>query len=131
MNSEYLFVYGTLQQELDNEMSKFLIQHSETTGNGFVFGKLYRISWFPGMVLSNDKTDKVFGSIFKLNDYQKVFGVLDGYEGFDKHNPKSSLFIRTKTIAYLENNKAIKTWVYLYNRTIDNEEQIYSGRFIK
>ncbi|GEM_PF-60827 len=131
MNLEYLFVYGTLQTAANNEMSRFLIQHSEVVGKGFICGKLYKISWFPGVVESPDQKDKVYGTVFKLRSASKVFETLDEYEGFYQNNIASSLFKRVQAEVFLENSTALTTWMYLYNQKIVDEPQIISGDFLK
>lgn len=130
MNSEYLFVYGTLQKEAGNEMSKFLAQHSKIVGRGFMLGKLYKISWFPGVVKSDDKNDRVYGTVFKLKSASKVFETLDEYEGFYRNDAASSLFRRVQTDVFLQNGETLKVWCYYYNHSITNEPQISSGDFL-
>ncbi|TBN06374.1 gamma-glutamylcyclotransferase [Hyunsoonleella flava] len=128
---EYLFVYGTLQDILDNEMSRFLSTNSEIFGKGFIHGKLYKISWFPGAVLSKTPSEKVYGSIFKLKTIENTFKVLDNYEGCDANNPKTSLFFRETTTVFLENGNIINAWVYLYNQNVDDKKRIFSRDFLK
>ena len=129
--SKYLFVYGTLQQASDNDMSRFLSKNSELVGKGHILGILYRISWFPGVVLSDSSSNKVFGTVFKLQNIDNVFSVLDDYEGFDEDNLKESLFTRVQTSVFLENGDSLISWVYLYNQNIENSQQIISGDFLK
>jgi len=92
LNSNYLFVYGTLQNKVDNDMSKFLSSNAVLIGKGYFHGKLYKISWFPGAITSNNASDKVFGSVFKLIHAETVFNVLDDYEGVGENHPKPNLY---------------------------------------
>lgn len=131
MKPDYLFVYGTLQTKADNEMSRFLLDNSIESSKGFFYGKLYKISWFPGAVLSITNTHKVYGTIFKLKNAIAVFEVLDTYEGFYKGAVGSSLFIRQQTKIFSQNGDEVNAWVYLYNQKIINEPQIISGDFLK
>lgn len=126
MKYDYLFVYGTLLKENDNAMSKFLQRHSQCVGKGFFQGKLYKISWYPGAVLSVNKADRVYGSIFKFNDGQTVFKVLDNYEGVDQN-----LFKRVLVDTFLDDKTVVTSWVYLYNLSISHLKQIDSGDFLK
>lgn len=130
MNTEYLFVYGTLQEVVDNDMSRFLLRNSQPLAKGYFNGVLYRISWFPGAVLSTKTLDKVYGTIFKLNSAEFVFKTLDTYEGYDVNSPKTSLFRRTLITAYLEDDTEIKTWVYVFNQSVSNDKRIFSGDFL-
>lgn len=130
MNSTYLFVYGTLLKDLDNEMSRFLVSHSVFVSKGYFNGKLYLVDWFPGAILSDYTEDRVFGSIFEIKNPILVFKVLDDYEGIGKHNPKPHLFYRETITIFLKNKTKIKSWVYLYNHSTKNFKRIISGNFI-
>jgi gamma-glutamylcyclotransferase (GGCT)/AIG2-like uncharacterized protein YtfP len=130
MDSDYLFVYGTLLKDLDNEMSNFLASHSVFTGKGYFYGELYKVSWYPGAILSNDVSDKVYGMIFKVKNSEVVFKVLDEYEGLGDHQSKPYLFKRELITVFIETNIKIKSWVYLYDRPIKNLKKIISGDFI-
>lgn len=129
--SDYLFVYGTLQKNLDNDMSKFLSENAQIVGKGYFHGKLYRVSWFPGAITSINTSDKVYGSIFKLINSETVFNVLDDYEGVGDNHTKPNLYRKEIVTAYLENRDALKTWVYIYNHSISHLKQIISGDFLK
>lgn len=128
--SKYLFVYGTLMQDFKNEMSKFLVSHSQFISNGYFNGKLFEVDGFPGAILSENKEDKVYGSIFKLNDNEFIFKVLDVYEGIDATSKVPDLYKRNIITAFLENGELLQTWVYLYNLSTTNLIQITSGKYV-
>ncbi len=138
MRPSYLFVYGTLLNENDNAMSKFLAAHSVFVSKGYFYGKLYLVDWFPGAILSDNtetssaqvSEERVFGSVFKISDPALVFKVLDDYEGLGEHDPKPHLFKRETITVFLENNTKIKAWVYVYNHSTANLKRIISGNFI-
>lgn len=131
MNSDYLFVYGTLLKNTQHEMSKFLASHAVFIGKGFIHGKLYEISWFPGAVASNKSYEKVYGSLFKVNEFNSLFKVLDDYEGIGEHHQKPNLFKRELVTAFLEDGSTFETWVYFYNLAVDDLKQITSGDFLR
>ena len=124
--SKYLFVYGTLLDRVDTDMSRFLSEHSEFIGKGHFRGKLYLASWYPGAILSEDKGDKVFGRIYKLKDEERVFKVLDAYEGVE-----DGLYSREIIDVYVQDHPIYKSWVYLYNLPITDLKRIASGDFLK
>lgn len=131
MNSDYLFVYGTLLKNTQHEMSKFLVSHAVFNGKGFIHGKLYEISWFPGAIISNKPSEKVYGSLYKVDDFKSVFKVLDNYEGVGEQYQKPNLFKRELVTVFLEDDSSFKTWVYFYNLAVDDLKQITSGDFLK
>jgi len=130
MNSTYLFVYGTLLKDSNHEMSKFLASHSVFVSKGYFNGKLFLVEWFPGAILSDHNLDRVYGSVFKINNPTEVFNVLDDYEGLGESNSKPHLFKRETITIFLENHTKIKAWVYLYNHSIGKLKRIISGNFI-
>ncbi|MFG6687346.1 gamma-glutamylcyclotransferase [Mariniflexile sp. HNIBRBA6329] len=131
MEPEYLFVYGTLLKDFESDMSKFLERNSEFVGAGYFIGKLFEISWYPGAVLSNDPDDKVYGHIFKIQNPQKTFQVLDDYEGIGDTGEYANEYTRTLIDAYSNENKSIKIWVYIYNNSTENLKQITSGNYFE
>ena len=125
----YLFVYGTLMQDFKNEMSQFLASHSQFIAHGYFTGKLYEVDGFPGAIPSDDEHEKVYGSVFKLHDNNKVFEVLDAYEGIDKTSSEPDLYNRLLVDVSLDNKESLSCWVYMYNFSVDSLKQIPSGRY--
>ncbi|MCB4808272.1 gamma-glutamylcyclotransferase [Tamlana sp. 62-3] len=130
MVSNYLFVYGTLLQSVNNSMSKFLIANSTNLGPAYCFGKLYKITWFPGAVLSENESEKIYGTLVKLHDNNNVLSHLDDYEGYNSNNASSSLFIRQKNRIYTEKGIDYMAWMYIYNQKTDEATRILSGDFL-
>ncbi|WJJ95263.1 gamma-glutamylcyclotransferase family protein [Algibacter luteus] len=112
-------------------MSIYLNKNSDIVGRASFQGKLYNVTWFPGAVLSNNKTDFVYGTIFKMNHSESVLDVLDGYEDFDANNPEFSLFKREIITATLQDGSKLKAWIYLYNQPINKLKEISSGDYLK
>ncbi|MBD0832764.1 gamma-glutamylcyclotransferase family protein [Aestuariibaculum sediminum] len=127
---QYLFVYGTLLQDCNNEMSQFLQKHAEIVGHGYFCGKLYDVDEFPGAILSEDFSKKVYGNIYKLSNPELVFKVLDEYEGIGAEQTDLDLFKRVKVEAFTEAGHTLKTWVYIYNLPTNQLRLIPSGRYI-
>lgn len=131
MKSPYLFVYGSLLMNQKNEMAQFLQDHSNFMGTGSFQGKLFKISWFPGAVLSDLESDQVYGQVFQLKNESKVFAVLDDYEGIGDAFEKPHLFKKALINVKLNNAKTLDCWVYLYNHPVDHHHQIASGNYLE
>ncbi|ALJ04431.1 hypothetical protein APS56_04440 [Pseudalgibacter alginicilyticus] len=123
----YLFVYGTLLQSLKNPISKFLNEHSEIIGQGYIQGKLYDVGEYPAAILSDFKTDKIYGTALKIINPENVFSVLDTYEGTNETPP---LYIKKKIMVYLENKYNIQAWVYIFNYPVQHLKRIHSGDYL-
>lgn len=127
--SNYLFVYGTLLKDFDSYMSKFLNNNSEFIGKGYFHGKLYEVSWYPGAVLSEDVTEKVYGHLFKILNNKKTFKILDDYEGISETAEYSDEYVRVLINTHLETGDQLKSWVYVYNHDISKLKRILSGDY--
>jgi gamma-glutamylcyclotransferase (GGCT)/AIG2-like uncharacterized protein YtfP len=131
MQSEYLFVYGTLLKDFDSYMSKFLDRNSEFIGRGYFNGKLFEISWYPGAVLSEDVSEKVYGHVIRILDKSKTFKILDDYEGIGDSIEHPNEYKRVLIEAYLDSKETINSWVYIYNLPTTSLKLIASGNYLK
>ncbi|MCF8273235.1 MAG: gamma-glutamylcyclotransferase [Flavobacteriaceae bacterium] len=130
MNSDYLFVYGTLLKDFDSYMSKFLERNSDFIGDGYFNGKLFEVSWYPAAILSNISSEKVFGHIFKIHENDKTFKILDDYEGIGDTSECPNEYRRELINAYLNTGDMLKVWVYIYNQSTENLRFIPSGNYL-
>ena len=64
---DHLFVYGTLMRGFDHPMAKLLSRSAEFIGEARCQGRLYLVKHYPGLVLSDDADDIVFGELFRLH----------------------------------------------------------------
>jgi gamma-glutamylcyclotransferase (GGCT)/AIG2-like uncharacterized protein YtfP len=130
MNSDYLFVYGTLLKDFDSYMSKFLERNSDFIGTGYFNGKLFEVSWYPAAILSNISSEKVFGHIFKIHENEKTFKILDDYEGIGDTSECPNEYRRELIDAHLDSGEILKVWVYIYNQSTENLRFIASGNYL-
>ncbi|WP_242204207.1 gamma-glutamylcyclotransferase family protein [Aestuariivivens insulae] len=124
--TNYLFVYGTLLNKANNDMSQFLGQHAMLVGKGYFYGELYLVDWYPGAVKSKQATDKVYGTIYKISEANLVFKVLDDYEGVQE-----GLYDRVLMDVFIDADTVLNCWVYLYSQPTSNLKRIDSGDFFK
>lgn len=130
MNSDYLFVYGTLLKDFDSYMSKFLERNSDFIGAGYFYGQLFEVSWYPAAILSSDSAEKVYGHVFKISENEKTFKVLDDYEGIGDNSEYPNEYKRELIDAYLNSGEILKAWVYTYNQPTNHLKRIVSGDYL-
>ena len=130
MKTNYIFVYGTLRRNVKNSNYKLIAKYTDYIGFGFVYGKLYNISWYRGAVLERKGKSKVYGEIYRIKKpfYKKLFKILDNYEECSPKFPKPHEYRRVVTDAFLGKRK-IKVCVYEYNFNISGLELIELGDF--
>ena len=66
MISDRLFVYGTLMRGFDHPMAKLPSRSADFLGDARCRGRLYLVKHYPGLVLSDDPADIVFGEVYRL-----------------------------------------------------------------
>jgi gamma-glutamylcyclotransferase (GGCT)/AIG2-like uncharacterized protein YtfP len=129
-SSSYLFVYGTLMKKLGHPMPRLLATHARYLCDGSYQGRLFRISWYPGVVPSDDPTDQVHGEIYRILDEHLLFEKLDEYEVSSLANPSHGEYIRTQASILDSNSVCVECQIYLYNRKVNDAQWIKSGAFV-
>lgn len=122
-DQDYLFVYGTLRKGLNHPMHQVLARHAGFVGMGSFQGKLYDLGGYPGAVASNELSDKVQGEVYGLQEAERIFQLLDEYEG--------SEFRRERVSISFENGKEVRSWIYLYQRPTRLLKIIPSGDYMQ
>ncbi len=124
-----LFVYGTLLPELNLEISSLFRKEADFMGRGFVYGDLYDLGQYPGMVLDFTSKNKVFGYLYQLKMPAISFELLDEYEGINMNFPEENEYIRACVNVIMED----KVWIaetYLYIRDVSSLKKIDSGHYL-
>ena len=98
-------------------------------GLGYIFGKLYDLGDYPGVIPNYKLNSKVFGKVVQLNALDWTLKILDDYEGIETNAPGSGLFRREKIDVFMEND-IIPSWVYVYNHSVEGKPEIASGDYL-
>jgi gamma-glutamylcyclotransferase (GGCT)/AIG2-like uncharacterized protein YtfP len=128
-SSDYLFVYGTLRLAARHPAHRLLDEGAERIGRGWLQGRLYEISGYPGAVLSADPTDRIVGEFYRLSDPAAVLARLDDYEEAAGHFPPPREYRRCRAEVRLEDGRSVTAWVYLYNRSTEHLRPIPGGDY--
>jgi gamma-glutamylcyclotransferase (GGCT)/AIG2-like uncharacterized protein YtfP len=131
MKSDYLFVYGTLLSSLNHPMHDILKSYAEPEGEGTIQAKLYDLGGYPGMVISNRSTDRVKGEIYMISASEKLFMVLDRYEGCCDEYPEPWQYHRKVVPVQTSDGSRVDAWVYLFNWDSAGHTYIESGDYLK
>lgn len=109
-----LFVYGTLMQDTDSAMARFLRTRADSRGLAQLPGRLYDLGSYPGAVYDPNEKNTITGQIYSLRDPEAIFPVLDEYEGVSENPPEPEEYVRIKVPALLNGNTVL-CWIYQYN----------------
>jgi gamma-glutamylcyclotransferase (GGCT)/AIG2-like uncharacterized protein YtfP len=126
MNSDYIFVYGTLRRESNNEMSHLLMKYADFVDQASFRGKLYQVGNYPGAVSSDNPNDRVQGEVYQLHQAEVVLPLLDQYEEFGPKYPEPNEYLRQKLTVLLNSGRFVMAWVYVYNHSTDGLEFLSS-----
>ena len=132
MNIHNIFVYGTLRRNHSSSMYHLLARYSDFIGDGYVNGKLYEINNYPGIILSKNKNEIVYGEVYKIHNssLEYVLHTLDEYEECSDSFPEPHEYKRVITDVTLMDGRKMKSWIYEYNLKTDSLEYIKSGNYI-
>ena len=131
MISDRLFVYGTLMRGFDHPMAKLLSVNADFLGEARCRGRLYLIKHYPGLVLSEDPADVVFGELFRLRDRDALLREFDMYEACGEGFPQPTEYLRQMLSLTLADGSAMDAWTYVYNWVAAKLPRIASGKFLE
>lgn len=88
------------------------------------------MSWYPVAVISDEPSEKVFGHVFKILNTEKTFKILDDYEGIDVPSENPDEYRCEFITVFIDNDKPMTTWVYLYKHSTEHLRLIPSGNYL-
>jgi gamma-glutamylcyclotransferase (GGCT)/AIG2-like uncharacterized protein YtfP len=131
MISDRLFVYGTLMRGFDHPMAKLLSRSADFIGEARCRGRLYLVKHYPGLVLSDDSEDSVFGEVYRLRARDELLREFDMYEACGDGFPPPTEYIRQMLSVTLQDGSASEAWSYIYNWPVTRLPRIASGKFLQ
>jgi gamma-glutamylcyclotransferase (GGCT)/AIG2-like uncharacterized protein YtfP len=94
-------------------------------------GRLYLVKHYPGMVLSDDPADVVFGELFRLRRPAELLREFDMYEACGEGFAEPTEYIRRMLSVMRDGQTASEAWTYVYNWPVAHLPRIVSGRFME
>src|ERR1700679_830070 len=126
-----LFVYGTLMRGFDHPMAKLLSRSAGFIGEAQCRGRLYRIKHYPGLVLSDDAQDVVYGELYRLRAPDELLREFDMYEACGEGFTEPTEYIRQMLAVTSDDGTLSEAWTYIYNWPVAHLPRIMSGRFLE
>jgi gamma-glutamylcyclotransferase (GGCT)/AIG2-like uncharacterized protein YtfP len=131
MTSDLLFVYGTLMRGFDHPMATLLRQAADFVGEARCRGRLYLVRHYPGLVLSDDADDVVFGEVYRLRQPKELLREFDMYEACGEGFAEPTEYIRQLLPVTSDGGAVSEAWTYIYNWPAAHLPRIASGRFVE
>ena len=131
MISDRLFVYGTLMRGFDHPMAQLLSRSADYLGEARCQGRLYLIKHYPGLLLSDDPSEIVFGELYRLRDRDALLGEFDMYEACGEGFQEPTEYLRQMLAVTHDDGAVSEAWTYVYNWPVTGLPRIASGRFLE
>jgi gamma-glutamylcyclotransferase (GGCT)/AIG2-like uncharacterized protein YtfP len=131
MNSDHLFVYGTLMRGFDHPMAQLLSRSADFIGEARCRGRLYLVKHYPGLVLSDDADETVFGELYRLRQPAELLREFDMYEACGEGFAEPTEYVRQMLPVRLGDGAVNEAWTYIYNWPVTPLSRIASGRFLE
>jgi gamma-glutamylcyclotransferase (GGCT)/AIG2-like uncharacterized protein YtfP len=131
MTSDLLFVYGTLMRGYAHPMARLLSANADFLGEASCRGRLYKVKHYPGLVLSDEATDVVFGELYRLRAVEDLLREFDMYEACGEGFAEPTQYVRRTLPVTLADGTVSEVWTYIYNWPVVDLARIESGRFLQ
>ena len=128
IQTDLLFVYGTLRRGSSHANAARLAAESEWRGTTTLVGTLYRVSWHPALVL--DGGDSITGDLLRLTDPAVSLPWLDAFESCGLDDPPPHDY-RREIAEVMTAGGAVEAMVYVWNLPLDGLERIAGGDWLE
>jgi gamma-glutamylcyclotransferase (GGCT)/AIG2-like uncharacterized protein YtfP len=121
---ELVFVYGTLRRGGSNH---FRMDGADFITGGTVLGRMYRFSWYPGLVVDS-AAGKILGEVYAVGAAQ--LAALDEFEGISATEIEGSEYRRVK-VQVNSSNGPVNAWIWEWLGEVDENQRIAHGDWLQ
>ena len=121
---EMVFVYGTLRRGGSNH---FRMEGAEFITAGRIYGRMYKIDWYPGLVL-DDAGDDIIGEVYAVDI--KMLGSLDSFENVSAGDTEGSEYRRVETTVTRPDGETLLAWVWEWLGEASEHRRLRSGDWL-
>ncbi|NJM37619.1 MAG: gamma-glutamylcyclotransferase [Akkermansiaceae bacterium] len=123
--TQLVFVYGTLRRGGSNH---FRMAGAEFISAATIMGRMYRIDWYPGLVL-DEAGDEISGEIYSVE--ADLLVALDAFEGVSAGEVEGCEYRRVQTTVVQQNSETLTAWVWEWLGAVSEERRISAGDWLK
>jgi gamma-glutamylcyclotransferase (GGCT)/AIG2-like uncharacterized protein YtfP len=129
LNSDLLFVYGTLRRDSGHAMGRWLAERAEWRGAAWCeAARLYRVDWYPALVPGR-AGERVRGDLYRLAEPATLlWRELDAFEGVAGRDDDE--YERRQGEVVLGDGKKVQAWSYWYQRSVEGLELLAGGDWL-
>lgn len=122
---QLVFVYGTLRRGGSNH---FRMAGAQFVAAGTITGHMYRIDWYPGLVLDGAGAE-IHGEVYSVTGDQ--LSALDIFEGLSAGEIEGSEYRRVETTVVQQDSQTLSAWVWEWLGIVDESQRINDGDWLK
>ena len=119
-----VFVYGTLRRGASNACR---MNGGTRVGDGTVLGRLFKVDWYPGLVLDPDG-GPVRGEVWEVSAGQ--LEELDRFEGCDPASGVGGEYQRRMTPVELDDGRTVEAWAWDWTGPVEGIALIEGGDWL-
>lgn len=129
MNTELVFVYGTLRRGASNH---FRMDGAEFAGAGSIAGKIYFIDShpefvYPALVCGGD--ERVVGELFQVKKTRHLED-LDLFEGINPRSPEADEYRRIKVEVKMDSGGSLLAWAWEWAGELRDSKALKGGDWL-
>lgn len=122
---QFVFVYGTLRRGGSNH---FRMAGAEFIATGTITGRMYRIDWYPGLVL-DEAGDEIHGEVYAVGPEQ--LSALDVFEGLSAGEIEGSEYRRVPTTVIQRDSRPVTAWVWEWLGLTNEFQRLTDGDWLR
>ena len=124
-SAQLVFIYGSLRRGGSNH---FRMAGAEFIASGTITGRMYRIDWYPGLVL-DEAGDEIHGEVYSVGP--ELLSALDVFEGFSAGETQGSEYRRVQTTVVQQDSITLTAWVWEWLGLVDESQRVSDGDWLK
>ena len=124
-SAQLVFIYGSLRRGGSNH---FRMAGAEFIASGTITGRMYRIDWYPGLVL-DEAGDEIHGEVYSVGP--ELLSALDGFEGFSAGEIQGSEYRRVQTTVVQQDSSTLTAWVWEWLGLVEESQRVSDGDWLK
>ncbi len=123
-----IFVYGSLRPGSGHPMAAWLAAHAVAEGRAQVAGRLYRVSWYPALVIAGATAgERVQGELFRL-PAPALLAELDAYEEV-RGQPDDEY--RRERVTVWRDGRPAEAWAWVWQREVGGLLRVPGGDWLQ
>ncbi|MBZ4189670.1 gamma-glutamylcyclotransferase family protein [Niabella beijingensis] len=131
MQSNYLFVYGSLLSGFKSPAYEYMARYFELVGPATASGTLYDLGDYPAAIPDNSGRT-ITGELYRIRSKHELsyaLAQLDGYEGLNPEAGETADYKR-ELCSIRRNDEQVEAWVYWFSHEIKDKPVVESGNVL-